>query len=322
MRSIYYAGFFFLLLASTACMRQGPQNVDVVDQTYIHRYGVAVPSDFWASSGEHGAVVSTMADGVVVSRNYAAGVLDGETSYSYPHSSQVQKKEFYQQGILTKEGEFFFDGTPQSETSYDLPQNIKTISTWYLGGTPKSVENYQGDRLLKGDYYSTSNQNDGRVENFQGTRLVRDDYGQLLTTETIQDGQLTTRTNYHPNGSPNEIIPFQDGKVEGTKRTFYPAGEPNTIEQWADGMQHGPTSVYQHGEKYAEVMYVNGNKNGIERRYRDGQDVVQEISWDNGKLHGPTTTYVGGTSKTDWFYQGNPISKTDYEFMMNKPVTR
>lgn len=309
-------------LALTACGGRYCDN-NIVNQTYIHKYGVAVPSDYWCSSGEDGAVISSMADGVVVSRSYSKGILDGETSYTYPHSSQKQKSEIYHQGVLVKEVEFFFDGTPKMETAYDSPESgMKSVSTWYLAGTPRSIEKYQGNLLVLGEYFTPLNQRDALVENSQGVRLVRDDYGQLASTETIENGQMVLCTTYHLNGSPKEIIPYHNGLVEGTKRTFHPAGDPDAVEQWRAGLQEGTTIVYQYGEKFAEIPYVAGDKHGIECRYRDGQVKVQDISWHAGKQHGPTVSYIGDTAKTEWYYKGKLTTKADYDFMTNKPVVR
>ena len=325
-KSQYYclAGLAALSAALTACGGgQSTSSAQVLDQTYMHKYGVAVPADYWQSSGEDGAVVSTLSDGVVVTHSYAAGKLDGETQYSYPHSSQMQKSEVYQQGDLVKETEFYFDGTPKKETKYNTPENGQTtITTWYLSATPRSIERYNGDLLLSGEYFSASNQRDALVDDSQGTRLLRDDYGQLLSTDTIKDGQLLLRATYYPSGSPRETIPYKNGVVEGTKRTFNPAGDPNTVEEWVGGAQEGLTTVYQHGDKSAEVHYVNGEKQGLETRYRDGKTKTQEINWSAGLQHGQTTTFVGEVIKTEWYYKGKPTSKADYDYMSKKPVAK
>jgi antitoxin component YwqK of YwqJK toxin-antitoxin module len=309
----------------TACggHTKSEDTVDVIDEKYVHRYGVAVPSDFWAASGEHGLVVSTLADGVVVTRSYASGTLDGETTFTYPHSSQIQKKQIYQAGTLVQETEYFFDGTPKLQNIYHSPDyGTTSMYTWYLSGTPKSIERYQDNNLMTGEYFTTLNQRDSLVEDMQGSRLNRDDYGQLQSTDIIENGQMVLRHTYHPNGSPRETIPYRNGLIDGIKRTYHPAGEPDTIEQWSIGQQDGMTVVFQHGEKYSEVPYYNGEKHGVECRYRDGQDKVKEISWHSGQLNGPSTTYVGDNIKTDWYYKGKPVSKADYEFITNRPIVR
>jgi len=322
MKSLYLLIGAAALTLTASCARQCCDDT-ILDETYVHKYGVAVPPDFWEQSGEHGAVISTMADGVVITRSYSSGLLEGETTYSFPHSSQTQKKELYTQGTMIRFIELYFDGTPQIETVLDAPSpGMKTISTWYLSGTPRSVEQFNGDRLYIAEYYTPANQRDAWVENYQGKRLVRDDYGQLIATDTIEDGLLSSRTSYHPNGSPKELVPYENGSVSGERRTYHPAGEPNTVEQWSDGNQHGVSMIYLHGERYAEVPFNNGKRQGVERRYRDGDQLAQEITWDNDQMHGQATTYVNDISKTEWYYRGSAITKTDYDFKMSRPPVR
>lgn len=323
----FFVPLFITVTLTTSCVRQDLNHVPVVDKTYIHKYGVAVPSDFWTESGEHGVVVSTLADGTVVSNTYASGVLDGDTNYLFSHSSQVERTEVYANGVVVKETKFFFDGTPREEAVFENPQGgsdlvSKTVSSWYLNGTPRNVEQYVGNLLVNGEYYTLENQLDSSVENYQGTRIIRDDYGQITARDNISNGQLVASTTYHANGSPKENIPYQNGFVDGSKQVFHPGGEPNSIEQWTSGQQNGITIVYQHGEKFAEVPYKNGVKTGIERRYRDGTLLVKEISWENDQLHGPSKTYVGDSVKVDWFYRGEPTTKVDFDRMMNKSVVR
>jgi antitoxin component YwqK of YwqJK toxin-antitoxin module len=160
------------------------------------------------------------------------------------------------------------------------------------------------------------------IENGQGVRLVRDDYGQLVSTDTVENGQMVLRQTYHPNGSPKETIPYRNDLVDGVRRTYQPAGEPDTVEQWRAGQQEGMTMIYKHGEKFAEVPYANGSKHGVECRYRDGSSKVQEIGWNAGQMHGPSTTYVGETARTEWYYKGKSVSRADYEFMTNRPMVR
>ncbi len=340
-------GVIVLMALSTSCNYHDMSDDGVLDETFIHKYGVAVPRDFWSLSGEDGTVVSTMANGVIVTKKYASGILHGSTTYTFPQSSQIEKEEIYYHGILVKEIDYFPDSTPEKEIVYDRipdaskefepapPQDpdssdltsaqphtptkeLKTISSWYFGGTPRSVEQYIGDQLLTGEYYTLSNQHDSSVENFAGVRLVRDEHGQLISRDNIENGQLVLKTAFYPNGTPKEKTPYKDGVVNGTKQTFYSAGDPDTVEEWVMGQQQGLTVIYQHGEKTAEVPYVNGSKNGVEKRYRDGVELIQEISWKNDQLHGPSITHIGNATKTEWYYLGEPKSKVEYDFLMNK----
>ncbi len=326
LRFFSLAGLVTLAFTMTGCSSsRSNYSVDqnVVDTTYVHKYGVAVPSDFWTTSGEHGSVISTMGDGVIVNRSYTSGALDGETTYTYPHSTQIEKSESFQMGALVKVTEFYFDGTPKLLTTYNTPaQGMRAVNSWYLAGTPRSNEVYNGNQLVSGEYFTSLNQRDASVDKAQGTRLSRDDYGQLLSTDKVEDGQMVLSQTYHPNGSPRETIPYRNGYIDGVKRTFQPAGEPDTIEQWVGGQQEGISVVFQHGEKFAEIPYSKGEKHGTEYRYRDGKTRVQEISWYAGQMNGPCKTYVGDTEKTEWYYKGKQVSKADYEFMTNRPIVR
>jgi len=96
-------------------------------------------------------------------------------------------------------------------------------------------------------------------------------------------------------------------------KTFTPDGEPLAIETWAHGRQSGPTTVYVNGAKFAEVPYLNGQKEGIETRYRDNGEVAEEISWVHNLRQGPTKIHVGDGLRIDWYLLDQPVSKKQYD---------
>jgi antitoxin component YwqK of YwqJK toxin-antitoxin module len=109
--------------------------------------------------------------------------------------------------------------------------------------------------------------------------------------------------------------------VTGQRRTFLPGGEPHTIEEWSEDHQEGVTVVYQNGEKIAEVPYLNGIKNGVEERFKDGRFLVEEVNWKAGKKHGPCYSYVGEDTLITWYYEGQEVSKRQYDRLVN-PMPR
>lgn len=314
MRSLKVLAPIAVALMLTACQnRRQVYNSDVISQTYIHRYGVEVPAEDWQARGQDGQVVMTTKDGITVTQSYESGILDGSTSYTYPHSSSTDKVETYVQGNLIKAAKHYRSGPPMQEVKFNQ-EDGQHITTWYENGTPKSVEEMDADGLLlKGDYYNADHQIEAQVDNQHGIRVVRNQYGLVVSKDTIQDGLMTVRTTFNHNGSPKEITPFKDGKIDGMRKTFLPDGEPNSQELWVNGVQDGLTVLFLNGEKSAEVPYTNGQKNGLERRYRDGQFVVEEISWLNGLQDGPRTTYVGEIASTEWYFEGQPVSKASYD---------
>lgn len=303
-----------LCCCTTACNRTQPDpNYEVIEETYIHKYGVCVPHDDWEARGEHGQVISTYKNGVTTTKSYTGGVLEGNTSYTHPHSDIVEKVETYSNGKVVKEEVFSQSGVPVQETLFQ-EHGKKSITFWYENGSPRSVEDYDSAGLLdSGKYYDAHHQLDGVVANGEGMRYMRDIYGQLVAKDMIQKGEMTSRTTYHPNGAPNAVTPYRNGMITGERRTYHPAGEPNTIEEWVGGKQEGMTTQFQNGEKYAEVPYIAGTKVGVERRYRNGTDVVKEIAWKNDQQHGPTTTHIGDTKQVQWYYKDKPISKGNFD---------
>lgn len=326
MRSLVSLGFIAAsaILSITSCnnaYNQRPSDV-VMEERYIHRYGVEVPSEEWSAHGQHGKVVSTLKSGVSITKNYADGALEGETTYSFPHNELVEKVEHYSKNQVTKEVIYYTSGSPKQEISYQ-PQGAKVITTWYEAGSPSGKENYDWKgKIVTGEYYNTSHYLDSRVDNGEGLRIRRDQYGQLLSHDAIQEGAMVLRTTYHQNGTPKEITSYQNGVVSGQKKTFLPGGEPESIQVWANGAQNGVTIIFQNGDKFAEVSYVNNAKNGVERRFRNGADLMEEITWRNDLLNGPHTTYIGNSSKVDWYYQGNLVTKANFDLLSKSVLDR
>ncbi|MBS0656070.1 MAG: hypothetical protein JSR46_09850, partial [Verrucomicrobia bacterium] len=103
------------------------------------------------------------------------------------------------------------------------------------------------------------------------------------------------------------------GRIHGTRSTYSPTGEPETIEDWSNDRLNGLQIVFQNGEKVAEVPYVNGKRQGVEKRLRAGTDeVVQTITWSQDVRHGPSIVYVDESKITDWYFEGNKVSRAEF----------
>ena len=262
--------------------------------------------------GKNGQIISTRADGVVVTQSYSGGILHGETSYTFPNSSTVAKIERYNGGRLEEETWQYTSGIPvRKDTRHD--DGHLTRTTWYETGTPRSQESFLGKSLLSGNYYGQTNELESQVTEGYGQRTRWDGYGQLVSKEEIQNGYIVNSTEYHPTGTPKAIIPFENGQIHGTKRTFLPGGEPATTEEWACGQQHGVTTTFLNGLKASEAIYVQGEKHGVEQLFRDGNELVEEIAWNHNAKHGPTKNHLGDETQVSWFHQGRHVSQNTYE---------
>lgn len=312
--------FVFLILLGSVTSCQTNQNCcdEIVCET-VHRYGVPLEPEDWSERGQSGQVVSIRKDGVGVKRYYEAGVLHGECTYTFPHRDVIQKKELYERGNLTQQYMHYPSGLPQQQIVYPSP-NRQVTTIWYENGAPHCREEIENGNLVRGEYYSLEQQLDSRVEEGNGLRTRRDGQGLLQSVDTIQEGQMALRTTYHPNGMPAIITPYVKGLIEGERRTYLPGGEPATIEIWSNNVQQGITQEFEHGEKRAEVPYVNGRREGTERRYRDdGKTVAQEITWVQGQKHGPTYSYIGENKTTDWYFRNRPVpNKSTFDMLSSQ----
>ena len=299
------------------CQNNEPWARDVVEEEYVHTYGMHVEPKEWAARGENGQVVSTLRNGVMVTKNYHEGYLEGETIYSFPHSGATERIEIYSQGNLLKEREHYASGAPKLEAEHHSSSS-HTIMSWYESGAPKSRELYEGDKLMEADYYTMTNQVESRINEGNGSRIIRDEFGQLIAIDKFQDGELILSTTYFPNESPKEVIPFKNGKIDGQKKIFFPGGDPRAIEGWTENKRDGITTIFHNGEKISEVPYFNGDKNGIEQRFKDGQLVVEEITWRHDRKHGPSYIYASGENvRVDWYYEGKLVTKSQFDRYLN-----
>ncbi len=301
----------FIFLATVGCQKP-VEREECLERTYEHEYGLPVEAELWEDSGQNGKVFTNLRNGVSVVQNFQNGLLEGESSYTYPHNSQIERVEYYSSDKLVSQVFYSCAGNPERSIFLTFP-NIRTITDWYEHGNPRCIETYEDDLLISGEYYSLQNQCDGRIYNGNGERFVRDELGVLVSQDYFHSGKLMQRTFFYANGSPREVCSIMNDVLHGERKTYYPGGDPMAIEKWNNGRQTGLTIVFQNGEKFAEVLYQDNLKHGIERRYRDGCIVTQEITWVNDLKHGPCVTYHGDVVDTDWYYKGRLSTRANFE---------
>jgi len=296
----------------TSCQKRANERLVVVQERYVHQYGMEIGADEWESRGQSGQVIATLDNGVVVTKEYSAGTLNGETSYTFPHSSLIEHVDTFQEGALVKTIYNDSTGNPKEEVRFS-EGNQKIVTNFYESLAPRSREMYRNDCLSRGVYYTRDNKIEATIEGGRGTKILRNENGELVGEAVIDAGKLVKETHFYPNGNPREVISYKNNQVDGTKRTYLINGEPNTIEEWRDGQLQGVTVVFKNGDKYAEIPYVMGKREGVEVRYKDGKTVAEEITWERDKIHGAYHSYFGSSVKTEWYLQGNKVSKASFE---------
>lgn len=310
-----YSLFLLVTLAAVGLTGCRTKQQAVVQETYIHKLGCPIAKEDWNRNGKEGQVISLRSDGVTVSKTFNKGVLDGVTTYSFPNSSTLARIENYQQGQLVSKLENYASGISKEEEKY-ASQMIIERNAWYEDGTPSANEKFENGLIVSGEYRTPFNDVETQVVDGKGVRITRGFDGELLYKDTIEGGQMIERISYFPSGDPSSVTSYKDSLINGTRLTFLHGGLPNTVEEWSNGQQQGITVVYLNGEKVAEVPYLKGKKEGVELRYRDGAVLVEEVTWRNDLQHGPRKIILDeNTSKTEWYLNGEIVSKAAFERM-------
>ncbi|MBS0622867.1 MAG: toxin-antitoxin system YwqK family antitoxin [Verrucomicrobia bacterium] len=304
-------GLFLVLTALTGCNRgRAPENLA---QMYIHKYGVETDKADWDSRGKNGQVVTTRRNGVTLTQNFEGGALHGETLETFPHSSTVHTREIYDHGRLLSRQENHLSGLPAKRSDF-RPGGERSVHTWYEDGTPCALELYRGELLVNGSYFNPDNVIEARVEEGNGLKIVRAATGAVISEETIHGGQTVISATFYPSGEPKSTTPFVNGQCHGVRKIYAPGGMPQALEEWKHGLQDGLTTLFEHGRKVAEISYVAGEKEGVERNFDSLGNVTREIAWEGGQQHGPMRYFVDNRqSAIEWYHQGKLVRKPTWE---------
>jgi antitoxin component YwqK of YwqJK toxin-antitoxin module len=285
---------------------------EVISERYIHKYGYAISKEEWNSKNYPGQVITHLRTGVTVTATYENGLLHGPCTHTYPHSQTVESYYLYNQGNLVKEILYDIKGMPTRER-VQLSSSRFALTYWYANGCPMCTEEYINEELLEGQYFTVQNEIEARVEKGSGRRIRRDQKGTLIAIEEVEQGYVTKQEAFFPNGAPESISYFLKGKLHGERKLFTQTGEPIAVEEWIDGKLHGKSTYYKNGVKVLEVSYLGGQKEGLETHFADGKTISQQIKWENNIKHGPSIFYINNIAQTEYFYNGEKVSKETYE---------
>ena len=305
------------LLLITACQNQTALD-QVISQQYVHKYGFEVSEQEWEQRAQDGQVVSVLKNGVKISRSYENGQLHGTTTYSFPHSSVVEKALLYDHGVLLKETLSDASGIPTREEVYEFDDRT-IITLWDERGSPLSIEEYDGEQLVDGKYYTLDHELEAKVDNGCGERVKRDRSGLLISRDLMQNGLISERTTYHPNGQVHTISHYHDYQLHGEQVKYASTGRPLLRLHWDHGVLDGLKVSYRNGFKVAEIPYINGQRHGLETHFDDLGNLTAQVEWRNDKKHGCSKYFADdGFVETEWFYNGQSVTAQKFELMENR----
>jgi antitoxin component YwqK of YwqJK toxin-antitoxin module len=290
---------------------------DILSQKFVHKYGFDVPAEEWNERTADGQSVVTLKDGVTVTRTYENGQLHGPTTYTFPHSSIIEKLQIFDQGVLLKEIAHDASGVPVREEAYEFDDR-KVVTLWDQKGIPLSIEEYEGSKLNEGQYFSPDHELEGQVVAGFGERVKRDRAGQLIARDVIQGGVVASRTSYHPNGQIHTISHYKEYALDGEQLKFSPSGKPLLKLSWSHGLLDGPKVVYRNGLKVAEIPYKQGEKHGTELHFDDLGNLTAEIEWSHDKKHGPSKFHAEEGADLEWFYRGQAVTSQKFQLLTER----
>jgi antitoxin component YwqK of YwqJK toxin-antitoxin module len=192
------------------------------------------------------------------------------------------------------------------------------VTLWDEKGVPLSIEEYDGEALVDGKYFTSNHELEGKVENGFGDRIKRDRLALLISRDRIENGILAERTTYHPNGQVHTTSHYHDYQLHGPQQKFTSSGRPLMSLTWNHGVLDGLKTVYRNGLKVAEIPYVHGEKHGMEFHYDDLGNLIAEIQWRNDKKHGCCKSYTEESSESEWFFNGQSVSASKFDLLENR----
>jgi len=299
-----------LCLAFSSCHHKKDNNV--IQVSYRHPYGANLDQKEWVNRGGNGTIETILKTGEKIIQAFTANQLHGITTVTFADNKTIEKEQTYDKGLLKEETVFYLNGLPKTRIEF-LGGLGKKITSWYEESSPKSIEVFQDSFLEEGQYFSLDNQVESEVFNGQGIRTLRNTLGLLIAQDLIEEGHLSQKTTFYSNGDPQSIIAYHKGLIHGKKQNFLIGGIPSSVEEWSMGKLDGLVIIFHNGEKFKEIPYQKGNKEGISRRFKEGNIVIEESSWKGDLRHGPTHTYIGDNIKTEWFFRGEQVSKQYFE---------
>lgn len=298
------------------CSCSHKEKSEVVSQNYYHKYGFEVAENEWKERKKTGKVISHLDNGVTITENYSNGIVDGSTERTFPHSTLVQKKFVYDHGVLLKEILFDRQGLPIWEKDFEYEgQVVKT--TWNQKGIPQSIEEFKEDKLIEAQYFDSKHEKESAINNGFGTKIKRNRNGILLYKETIENGVVTKRVTYHPNGKIQSESTYKDLELHGLQTTFSPEGQILSEANWLEGVLHGDKILYKDGLKTQETPYTFGKKHGVELFYKNGE-LSAEIHWREGIKHGSSRYYTASNSSIEWYFRDKKVTRNQFESLEQK----
>jgi antitoxin component YwqK of YwqJK toxin-antitoxin module len=307
-----YLTLGFLVISLSSC-RNCKDDCDVASTRFVHKYGFDTSKKEWEKRGKEGQVITAFKNGVTKTSSYKNGILHGKTTFTYPSSTMIQELLEYNNGILIKQVAYELSGLPIRETIFQ--EDKKRVISWNKNGIPLSIEEYKNDLLWSSKYFNERNEVESSVIEGIGTRIKRNRENLLLSKEKVENGQITHRKTFHPNGQLKSKSSFSNYELHGVQETFSPSGNLLTHATWSYGKLDGMLLGYRNDKKYFEIPYINGKKHGVERHFSKHGELAKEVHWDNNIRHGSSREHNEDFTDVQWYWRGIAVDLKRYQML-------
>lgn len=100
-----------------------------------------------------------------------------------------------------------------------------------------------------------------------------------------------TWTEYNTNGTVKSVTTYLNGLKEGTSLSMNDRGEVLSLSNYHRDMLHGQYQGFNRSRIIEEKVYVNGNLEGLVKKYYNNGKLMEESPYENGKINGTAIWY-------------------------------
>lgn len=132
----------------------------------------------------------------------------------------------------------------------------------------------------------------------QGFWTKKDAQGKMVYQATFKDDKpMGEMKRFHPNGKVKAILNFTEGSDVSDARLFDEAGRLIAQGKYEDQKKIGEWKYFLDNKIVSTENYVNGEKNGLSKRWFKSGELLEESNWKDGKLHGIYRSYFQNGKK-------------------------
>ena len=161
--------------------------------------------------------------------------------------------------------------------NFDAKGNRDGKWTWFNQFGKKKEEAFYKMGKLDGDYQGFYDNGEVAVVNSYKNDALEGEY-----------------KKYSNKGALLEKKYFKSGKLQGLYKSYFEVGEDALeyhIPYKNDQVDQKAIEYYSNGEVFSEMLFQNGERNGITRKFHANKEKFAEISYSNGELNGPYKKY-------------------------------